>query len=487
MDPKPAQLPNWRLNLVEEPPTSCWELFESASDVRRGRGIRASRDIAVHELIFRERCLLIAPTLAAGRVVCVVCFKSAEVSVCRCGLLLCGHDELCVRTHRWECAVILAWKRKPTVERDRTEPPNDNLLAILPAIRSLRLDVNETEMMSAMQAHEMSTTKGRCVVSAALALFNRPPTDETVARLKRAVAVLDTNAFETVICSRPTEKAPKSAGKSVRLCGLFALGGQLNHACTPNTRHAARISDDDGVTIEMSVYAAHAIRRGDEITTTYTSLLWDRTTRRTHLWLTKRFWCECNRCCAVDDDRVDAGLAALRCRSCPTGYLEPPPLLADHRQSAASEKAAWHCGVCCAQMEYSKVCQTQQIAAGILSRMTTADALCQQLAMHPILGRLLGEGNALLVEAKLRVCWSGKRVQPGLELLWYKKLILYYTCSKFQTPNRLSKPPSASRFSIYWSVWTQANVHFEVCCYVSCGSIAARPTTRMFSPTLREY
>lgn len=404
--------PNWRLKLVAEPPAltasppndCCWELFQCTADARRGRGLRATRDIAVHELIFRERSLLIAPTISAGREVCAVCFQlaSVECPLCRCGLLLCDNDEQCVRRHSWECAAIRAWTKKP---EDTTAAPNQQLLAILPAIRSLRLNDDEALLLSAMQANDMSSAKRRCVVSDAMALFDEPPPAETIARLRRTVAVLDTNAFETVIGG---QSASVATSRSVRLCGLFALGGQLNHACTPNTRHAARINVEDGGTIEMSVYASHAIRRGDEITSTYTSLVWDRTARRTHLWLTKRFWCECERCCGAAADRVDAGLAALRCRTCATGRLVPPALQTDCMRSAAGEMATWTCEVCCTRMDYAKVCQTQQIAGGIVSRMVSDGAVCQQLATHPILQRLVCAGNALTVEAMLRVIWSGE-------------------------------------------------------------------------------
>lgn len=74
------------------------------------------------------------------------------------------------------------------------------------------------------------------------------------------------------------------------LRGLYPLGALLNHECTPNTRHAYDASG------HMVIRAARAVAAGEELTVTYSALLWGSPARRQHLLRTKHFLCACSRC-----------------------------------------------------------------------------------------------------------------------------------------------------------------------------------------------
>lgn len=414
----------WQLKLQPAANSSsshcCWELFDTPA---HGRGLRATRDIAVDELIFRERSLITSPA-AASATLCVICYRplpkqndEPTAAGCQqCGLRFCSapaaynddDDEPasnCHRTHRsWECAQLSEWL--PNLDRLRNDSRTySTLLRILPAVRSLRLDdAVELRLLNAMQANgdddDRQRSSGAFSASMLTTVFDRPPQGEMLARLRRAAAVLNTNAFETVL----------PADGAVRLCGLFALGGQLNHECTPNTRHSFDWSSPaDDVTmspasdVEMSVHASRPIGRGTELTTTYTRLLWDAATRRAHLWRTKQFWCRCARCerGTTNRDGVDAELAALRCRQCADGSLLPDDI--DNISTSC-----WRCSACGARMPAERAEQTRQIAARLVAAWPLAE-VGELIGAHPVVRRLVGAGSAVLVEARLRVIWSGER------------------------------------------------------------------------------
>lgn len=110
------------------------------------------------------------------------------------------------------------------------------------------------------------------------------PSEEQMELMRRTCAVLNTNSFEVVaIPSRDKDC-------TISLRGLYAIGALQNHCCVPNTRHHF---DDQQ---RLYVSAVLPIAAGEEITMSYTDLLWDTSSRRQFLRLTKCFSCNCNRC-----------------------------------------------------------------------------------------------------------------------------------------------------------------------------------------------
>lgn len=94
--------------------------------------------------------------------------------------------------------------------------------------------------------------------------------------------IFDTHSFETAtVVDNST---------SISLRGLYPLGALLNHCCVPNTRH---YFNKNGF---MIMRAAVPIAEGDELTMSYTDLLWDTTQRRKFLAISKHFECDCFRC-----------------------------------------------------------------------------------------------------------------------------------------------------------------------------------------------
>lgn len=100
--------------------------------------------------------------------------------------------------------------------------------------------------------------------------------------MRRICEVCNTNSFEVVIS--------RNEDCTTSLRGVYPIGAFQNHCCVPNTRHHF----DDHQRLYVS--ASLPIAAGEELTMSYTDLLWDTSSRRQFLRVTKRFSCNCSRC-----------------------------------------------------------------------------------------------------------------------------------------------------------------------------------------------
>lgn len=94
--------------------------------------------------------------------------------------------------------------------------------------------------------------------------------------------IMDANCFETITTRN---------NNLISLKGLYPVASFMNHCCVPNTMH------NFNEKCHMIVKASLPIRKGQEITTTYTNSIWPTTLRQNHLLTSKQFICTCNRCC----------------------------------------------------------------------------------------------------------------------------------------------------------------------------------------------
>jgi len=111
---------------------------------------------------------------------------------------------------------------------------------------------------------------------------NNLPSEEQIEVMRHICEILNTNSFEVIV--------PKDKDRTGSLRGLYLIGALQNHCCVPNTRHHF----DDQQRLHVS--AALPIAAGEELTMSYTDLLWDTSSRRQFLRATKQFLCNCKRC-----------------------------------------------------------------------------------------------------------------------------------------------------------------------------------------------
>jgi ribosomal protein S27AE len=78
-----------------------------------------------------------------------------------------------------------------------------------------------------------------------------------------------------------------------------------------------------------------AVKKGEQLTTTYTNTLRTTLERRRHLKQTKIFDCDCNRCC--DSTELSTHGSAWICSSC-GGLVES--------KNSLNNESLWECGKC---------------------------------------------------------------------------------------------------------------------------------------------
>lgn len=271
-----TQLINLHLgDLAEKDPN--WIIAESPLG---GRGVFAKRNINKGEEIFREHTLLVGPTSRKNMPlnICVICYNllNEENNVLcpnGCCLPVC---ETCSKSdkHAQECNLFRKWKPKDTT---KIEPPVVRLLSV---VRCFFLSGNERKLLYAMQANNDKYYMKE-IQTAANCFENFPQEADALDYFYRTVCAYNTNAFQATSTVN---------GHEVKLRALLPLAGLLNHACTPNANH-------DFVDCETIVLSAtRDIAKGEEITTTYTKVLWSNLTRKMFLAMTKHFMCNCSRC-----------------------------------------------------------------------------------------------------------------------------------------------------------------------------------------------
>lgn len=378
-----------------------WELVQTKN---RGRAICARRRIESGELIFEESPLLMGPIGSDVRAKrhCVGCWVELDTNYrfsCRsnCGLPLCGVTCPKIEEHQLECDLIRSW-----LPRYDGSQVNQQVLLMLTTIRAFLLDSDRRWLLESMQANRTDGTAKS--VRTFCEQFENVSAEFQF--LERTSAALNTNAFEVALhgVSHP------------HLKGLYALSGQLNHNCVPNTRHST------GYNYRMQIHACRDIPAGEEITTSYTKILWDTTARRLHLYRTKQFWCDCARC--ADPTEMATYLAALKCRktTCPGKLLPQAPL---------EGRSDWKCDTCWASLGFGNVCQMQTIVSGVLQKVADTGVCGEEEGVrsawtvavdHRLLKRLVWPSNKFVVETMLQILWRESDAK-GKEVLKSKQLI----------------------------------------------------------------
>ncbi|XP_071534111.1 uncharacterized protein [Panulirus ornatus] len=115
--------------------------------------------------------------------------------------------------------------------------------------------------------------------------------------------------------------------------GIYPLCAMMSHFCVNNTHHT--LMDD----MTMVVIASRPIKKGEQVTATYTHILSATTERRKHLRYGKFFDCMCARC--SDPTELNTYFGALRCSQpgCGGSILSTDPL-------RPANDAPWACDKC---------------------------------------------------------------------------------------------------------------------------------------------
>lgn len=349
-----------------------------------GRGIFATRDIEINEIIFCDSSLIVGPRINQNdRPICIVCYKNIKSlnEICRrgCSLPVC---ENCVENekHFKECDIIRSWKPKF---------PNKisfSILKALTSIRSLILTEREQFLLKQLQGNENFNQMNE--VTTIRDEFENFPENTTL--MCHALNVLNTNAFEVII---------DAEGESnVSLRGLYPLSSLMNHNCSPNTRNSF---DKNKF---MIITATRRIKMGEEIFTSYAQLLWGTPYRRAFLSKTKHFLCQCGRC--SDPTEMGTFMAAVPCadESCRGKMIQ---------RNSLSFIAPWSCDVCQTIKDNNSISRIQNIISSMIGGQMRGQSIENVLNYcRYTLPSLLPKFSQFTVEIKLFVIW---KVSGGLK------------------------------------------------------------------------
>lgn len=349
------------------------------------RGIFATRDIDVNEVILKDIPLVVGPSDPSNGPTCVVCLKKVELDcLCSngCSLSLC---ERCANSekHKIECDILRNWRPKDPKKL------STNSMRTLAAIRGLALNSDSFELIDVMQQN-LSHEIDKELINLKNEFEHFPSDPLIIKRLRRIIAAIRTNAFKFQM------NIEMESDDQLTAYGLYPLCGFLNHKCTPNTR---RIVNTNFI---QSVIAARKISKGVEIFTTYTQLVWCTNIRRMHLAMTKQFLCTCERC----SDRTENGsfLNAMKCPSkqCTNGITLPIDSL-----DFASD---WICMSCKETAASRIILKSQDFAASLMrafwqTRRSHADF---NDFLEKRLKKLVPECSQYVTEMKLSFIWKFK-------------------------------------------------------------------------------
>ncbi|XP_012543033.1 SET domain-containing protein SmydA-8 [Monomorium pharaonis] len=361
-------------NLLQDEPRS-WIVARSPLG---GRGIFATRDIRVGELIFTDAPLLIGPRCYKYLSMCIVCYKSnCPLFPCDhgCGLPICSTEcENSAMHVQGECEFLREWM--PTCGSTWSK---DLLLAVV-LIRSLMLSKEQRKLLYAFECHtNLTRTYEIDLLQRNVASL---PSEEQMELMRRTCDVFNTNSFEVVVVSSRDE------GHTTSLRGLYPMGALQNHCCVPNSRHHF---DDQQ---RLYVSATLPIAAGEEITMSYTNLLWDTSTRRQFLRITKRFSCNCNRC--SDPFEFGSRLGALFCAKddC-SGHLLP--------RNPLNHESSWICDKCQTSVNHRQIeCIHSGLNTFVSDAMYKTPREIQRFT-EVILSKLIPASNYIMLDVKYRI------------------------------------------------------------------------------------
>ncbi|XP_025409143.1 SET domain-containing protein SmydA-8-like [Sipha flava] len=367
----------------------------SGPAVSAGRGVVATKDYAEGDVILVDAPLIVSPRTLTGVAespVCPVCYVApglAATGSCAggCGLPVCSDRCSNDPAHADECRYVR--RLRPKTDGSRWSA------AVYNAVTAIRgLAVNGGAHKSFLDLLQKKfTDKPTVEVEELKKNISMKLEEEDEQIMTITCKIMDANCFETIITRN---------NKLISLKGLYPVASFMNHCCVPNTMH------NFNEKLQMIVKASLPIYKGQEITTTYTHLLWSTSLRQNHLLTSKQFICTCYRCC--DAEEFGTELAALNCtvKNCSGRVLPVNPL---------NKFSVWQCKEC------HKLVTSVEITS-LLKKLCPLMNSIQQCPkrFETILKTFnIYRNSTFVVDLRLKFIWKSKNNNLSLEELLYKE------------------------------------------------------------------
>ncbi|KAG8238097.1 hypothetical protein J437_LFUL012204 [Ladona fulva] len=310
--------------------------YEVESSESVGRRLVAAKDTVAGEVVLKVLPLATGP-MQGEQAPCLVCYRPLQerVHCCPdCGWPLCSQGCSNHARHAPECLATAATGVKISFE-DPTQW--DSLYDCVFLLRCLSLRISSPSSWNQIQLMEThdnikrpSNHRRRSEALAALftARFGNAYGAKT-RDILHIIATLEINAMEVT-----------SEGRSLQ--ALYPEAFYTEHSCVP-TSFRVFGSLEEG--FPLVVHAAVNISKGSPISLTYTDSLWGTLERRTHLYYSKFFLCNCERC--SDREELGACLTGLKCDKCGDCVLPVDPLSKGWLKGGKAESLEnWSCKGC---------------------------------------------------------------------------------------------------------------------------------------------
>ncbi|CRK91470.1 CLUMA_CG005137, isoform A [Clunio marinus] len=295
---KDCQVSDWKRGHKN----SC-KPYEVKRNDKLGRYMTASRDLKAGEVLFREFAVVHGPKMLSHPI-CLGCHKTLIAKApkmkfyrcSQCSWPLCSKACETLDPHIEECKLMTSKNYKCAIKSNCTTIHSDAIYCLIFPLRFLLLKRNQPKIFEKILLELESHVDTRIASGSyeTLRLHLVPFVQKLLGEkdfperlVLPAAAILDNNCFEI---SMPL--------RGVEMGGLFLQSLILCHDCVPNTKHYVNYldSDIDIQHYQMTFQTTVPVRKGEQLTTTYTNTLKTTLERRRHLKQTKIFECDCKRC-----------------------------------------------------------------------------------------------------------------------------------------------------------------------------------------------
>ncbi|KAK7073041.1 hypothetical protein SK128_003472 [Halocaridina rubra] len=354
-----------------------------------GRCTIAVRDIKEGEVIFVDHPVVTGPK-QNSTIMCLGCYRRIEswdeYRCSKCGWPLCSAKCEKMGYHPMECQFYADSGYIPCAS-DFTE--DQYVYEATLSLRCFCLSIYEPDKWKTLMAMESHNDPRRGTelwereeANVVNFLKEKVKVSADPELLHTITGILDVNCHEV----RSTLPGTKD---EYRVRGVYPLCAMMSHFCSNNTHHT--LMDD----MTMVVMASRPIKKGEQITATYTHILSATTERRKHLKFGKFFDCVCDRC--KDPTELGTYFGALRCSQpgCGGNVLCTDPV-------CITNDAPWKCDRCRHQIPAETVERLNKIVYYELRQHEEGDIAAlenifkkYQFVFHPQHFHLIGVKHTL--------------------------------------------------------------------------------------------
>ncbi|TRY80691.1 hypothetical protein TCAL_09011 [Tigriopus californicus] len=312
---KEHQKKHWR-NHKEDCPSLKKLPYRVERNDKLGRHLVATMDIPAGTHFLNESPMVLGPR-QLSKPVCLGCHKEltdpqATIKCSRCQWPLCSRKCEDSKSHEAECRLIKYGGSKVKVD---SFGQVNMMYACITVLRALALQDGPQEVWkdyTRFESHldkrmktEIYTKVNKEKVVYFIHYFLKLINKFSDLEILETCGRLDTNCFEI-----------KQNGLNLR--AMYRTACIISHDCKPNTKHTF---DPDH---SINMYSTVNIAKGSIISASYTQTIWSTLNRREHLYMSKCFWCMCERC--QDPTEFGTYLSCYNCITCGGRVLPENPL-----------------------------------------------------------------------------------------------------------------------------------------------------------------